>query len=120
MTRPATVEQVVSVRRFAAVQAAGTAAGREWLQRVRPVAPELVRLYSGLPRVREHVDVALARAAKLVQSPQASIGADDIRAFESALSAIEAAASPELRAFTGAVVDELPRASGRTLRDAIG
>jgi hypothetical protein len=119
MTATLTTEQISRVRRFAAEEAACTAAGRDWLERLSPVALELVALYSGLPRVRDRVDTALARTARLVESPRARIEHDDVRAFESALNTVQAAASPELRSLTRAVADELHQAAGKPLRDVL-
>jgi hypothetical protein len=119
MTATLTAEQVGRVRRFVVEEVASTAAGRDWLERLRPVALELVALYSGLPRVRDRVDTAVARAARLVESPRPRIEHDDVRAFESALSTVHAAAGPELRSLTRAVADELHQAAGKPLREVL-
>ena len=120
MTGKLTVEQLAQLRRFAAEQATRSAAGREWLARVRPVAAELERIYSGQPTVRDRIERALALAAPLVQSPETRITDDVLHATGEALTAIEKSASPELSLITNDARRELKQAGDKTLREVFG
>lgn len=120
MTPLVTIGQIAQLRRFAGEEASGTETGRTWIDRVRPVAPELVRLYSAQPAVRERIERALALAVPLVRSPQKRVSDDVVRAVNAALAAIDKSASQELRAVTRAARSELKGAAGRTLRDVFG
>jgi hypothetical protein len=119
MTSTVTAEQVGLLRRFVAKHAVGTATGEHWLDRVRPVAPELINLYSGLRQVRERVDHALALAVPLVSRGEL-VTEQTVLAFERALGAIDTAASPALRAVTREARQELTQATGKTLMQVFG
>jgi hypothetical protein len=119
MSEQLTIEQVARLRRFCSTEAAQSPNGREWLQRARVHAPELVRLYSGRSLVRRRVERALAHAAVLVDSPGAVVDDRTAHAFDAALTAIETTASDELRRLAGAARRELHRASGKTLREVL-
>ena len=114
MTTTVTAAQVGLLRRFIAERAANTATGAHWLARVRPLAPELVYLYSGKRQVRECVDHALALAVPLV-SHNELITDHTVRAFQQALSVIDTTASPALRSITQEAREELTQATGKTL-----
>jgi hypothetical protein len=114
-----THEQAAQLRGFVAGATASTI-GRRWLALLRPVAPELVRLYSGNRVVQERVDHALAAASRLVESPQTRVTDDVLHAAGAALTAIATLAGPELGQVTEAARNELRQAGGRTLREIFG
>jgi len=119
MSGTVTAEQVGLLRRFIAERAPATPIGAHWLARVRPVALELVTLYSGMRRVREPVDHALALAVPLVTRDEL-VTDETVRAFEQALSAVDIAASPALRSVTQEARRALTDASGKTLGEVLG
>lgn len=119
MTGVLTVEQVALLRRFVAERAAGTDIGAHWLARVRPVAPELVNLYSGIRQLQERVDHALALAVPLVWRDE-RVTDPIVRAFEQALSVLDTSASPALRSVTQEARRALTEATGKTLVQLLG
>jgi hypothetical protein len=119
MTGAPTAEQVALLRRFLAEHAGSSAVGAHWLARVRPVAPELVSLYSGLRQVRERVDHALALAVPLVTHEEL-VTNQIVRAFEQALSELDSRASPALRSVTNEARRALTQATGKTLKQVLG
>lgn len=118
MNGRATADQVALLRRFIAERAAASPVGAHWLARVRPVAPELVTLYSGMRQVRDHVDRALALAVPLISGNE-NVTQHVVSAFDQALTALDKSASPALRSVTQEARQALSQATGKTLQQVL-